>query len=153
MAAQPRRIGQPVDRGDWGMTPQTINAYYNRRQQPDHLPGGDPAAALSSIPTRIRRSITARSARVIGHEIGHGFDDQGRRFDARGGSANWWTPQDRTRFTERTARLGAQYDAYEPLPGLNINGALTMGENIGDLAASQSPMPPTGCRSRHGRRR
>jgi putative endopeptidase len=70
---------------------------------------------------------------VIGHEITHGFDDQGRRIDSKGALRDWWTPEDAKRFAEQSARLGAQYDAYEPVPGVHINGSLTMGENIADL--------------------
>ncbi|MBX3561034.1 MAG: M13 family metallopeptidase [Sphingomonas sp.] len=129
---QVSRLGGPVDRGLWNMNPQTINASYNPLmnqitfpagilQPPFFDPNADPAVNYGAI------------GAVIGHEIGHGFDDQGRRFDAQGRIRDWWTATAGERFGERTARLGAQYDAYEPLPGLNVNGALTMGENIGDL--------------------
>ena len=126
------RLGGPVDRGLWGMNPQTINASYNPLlnqitfpagilQPPFFDPNADPAANYGAI------------GAVIGHEIGHGFDDQGRRFDATGRIRDWWTDASAQRFSERATRLGTQYDSYEPLPGLHVNGGLTMGENIGDL--------------------
>ena len=129
---QVSRLPNPVDRGLWDMNPQTINASYNPLlnqitfpagilQPPFFDPAADPAVNYGAI------------GAVIGHEIGHGFDDQGRRFDATGRIRDWWTPETDRRFTERASRLGAQYGAYEPLPGLRINGELTMGENIGDL--------------------
>ncbi|MBA3895715.1 MAG: M13 family metallopeptidase [Sphingomonadaceae bacterium] len=131
-ALQLSRLGKPVDRGLWGMTPQTVNAYYNALQnqitfpaailQPPFFdPKADPAVNYGAI------------GAVIGHEIGHGFDDQGRRFAADGRLRDWWSPESAKLFTERTTRFGAQYDSYEPVPGVHINGALTMGENIGDL--------------------
>jgi endothelin-converting enzyme/putative endopeptidase len=129
---QVRRLPNPVDRSLWDMTAQTINAYYNPLmnqitfpaailQPPYFDPNADPAVNYGAI------------GAIIGHEIGHGFDDQGRRFDAQGRIRDWWSPETDRRFTERTRALGAQYNAFEPLPGLHVNGALTMGENIGDL--------------------
>jgi endothelin-converting enzyme/putative endopeptidase len=129
---QVSRLGGPVDRGLWDMKPQTINAQYNPLlnqitfpagilQPPFFDPNADPAVNYGAI------------GAVIGHEIGHGFDDQGRRFDATGRIRDWWTPETDRRFRERASRLGAQYGAYEPLPGLRVKGELTMGENIGDL--------------------
>ena len=114
------------------MTPQTVNAYYNPLQneivfpaailQPPFFdPAADPAVNYGGIGT------------VIGHEMTHGFDDQGRQFDGTGALADWWAPEDAARFLAQTKRLGAQYDAFEPLPGAHVNGALTMGENIADL--------------------
>ncbi len=126
------RLPHPVDRSLWGMTPQTINAYYSPftnqitfpaaiLQPPFFNPSADPAVNYGAI------------GAVIGHEIGHGFDDQGRRFDATGRIRDWWSEESGRRFAERTARLGAQYSSYAAIPGLNVNGQLTMGENIGDL--------------------
>ncbi len=131
-ADQNRRIGQKTDREEWGMTPQTVNAYYNSTfneivfpaailQPPFFDVNADPAVNYGGI------------GAVIGHEMGHGFDDQGSKSDADGIQRNWWTDEDRTRFEQRTKALGAQYDAYCPLQGQCVNGALTMGENIGDL--------------------
>ena len=127
------RMNGPVDKDEWGMTPQTVNAYYNSTnneivfpaailQPPFFDPQADPAVNYGGI------------GGVIGHEIGHGFDDQGRKSDGDGVLRDWWTAQDAARFSERTTRLGAQYDAYEPLPGFHVQGGLTMGENIGDAA-------------------
>ena len=126
------RLPNPVDRGLWDMTPQTINAYYNPLlnqitfpaailQPPFFDPNADAAVNYGAI------------GAVIGHEIGHGFDDQGRQFDPTGRLRDWWTPTSARQFTERTARLKQQYDGYDGIPGLKVNGQLTMGENIGDL--------------------
>ncbi|MDH2443590.1 M13-type metalloendopeptidase [Amnibacterium sp. CER49] len=127
------KIGRPVDRDEWFMTPQTVNAYYN--------PGMNeivfPAAILQPPffdPDRDEAANYGGIGAVIGHEIGHGFDDQGSQFDGDGRLDNWWTEQDRTAFEERTKALIAQYDELVP-EGLtdHVNGALTIGENIGDL--------------------
>ena len=129
---QVSRLTGPVDRSLWNMTPQTINAYYSPLtnqitfpaailQPPFFNPQADPAVNYGAI------------GAVIGHEIGHGFDDQGRQFDASGRFRDWWTPESARRFGEQTARLGAQYNSYAAIPGLNVNGQLTMGENIGDV--------------------
>ena len=126
------RLNQPVDRTEWGMTPQTVNAYYNPSlneivfpaailQPPFFDPKADPAVNYGGI------------GGVIGHEISHGFDDQGRKSNGDGALKDWWTTEDAERFDARAAKLGAQYDAIEPIPGEHINGKLTMGENIGDL--------------------
>lgn len=130
------RINGPVDRDLWDYPPQTVNASYNPLmnnitfpagilQPPFFDPNADPAVNYGAI------------GAVIGHEIGHGFDDQGSEFDEKGRIRNWWTPAAKAAFKERTDRLGAQYDSYEPLPGAHISGALTMGENIGDLGGLQ----------------
>ncbi len=129
---QVERLGGPTDRGEWGMTPQTINAYYNPTfnevvfpaailQPPFFDPHADAAVNYGAV------------GGVIGHEMGHGFDDQGAKSDARGVLHTWWLPQDTEAFHARVDRLAAQYDTYTVLPGLNINGRLTLGENIGDL--------------------
>jgi len=129
-----RKIGAPIDRDEWFMTPQTVNAYYN--------PGFNeivfPAAILQYPFFDAARDAAANYGAigaVIGHEIGHGFDDQGSRFDGDGRLHDWWTAEDRAAFEERTGSLIAQYDALEPAeaPGHHVNGALTIGENIGDL--------------------
>jgi len=130
------RLAGPVDRELWDMSPQTVNAYYNPLlnqitfpaailQPPFFDPNADPAVNYGAI------------GAVIGHEIGHGFDDQGRRFDEQGRIRDWWTPASDDRFSERATRLGGQYDTYEPVPGMRVNGQLTMGENIGDLGGVQ----------------
>ncbi|MFA6608135.1 MAG: M13 family metallopeptidase, partial [Sphingomonas sp.] len=126
------RLTKTVDRTLWDMTPQTVNAYYNPLsnqitfpaailQPPFFDPNADAAVNYGAI------------GAVIGHEIGHGFDDQGSLFDGTGKISNWWTPESKKAFTARTTVLGKQYDGYEPIPGTHIKGALTMGENIGDL--------------------
>ncbi|KZC22470.1 peptidase [Rhodanobacter thiooxydans] len=126
------KIGKPVDRSEWGMTPQTVNAYYSAQKNEIVFP-----AAILQPPFFDAKADDAINyggiGAVIGHEMGHGYDDQGSKFDAHGNNANWWTDADRTAFEARTAKLGAQFDGYEALPGKHVNGQLTMGENIGDL--------------------
>ena len=127
------KVGKPVDRSEWFMTPQTVNAYANPLlneivfpaailQPPFFDPNADPAVNYGGI------------GAVIGHEISHHFDDQGRKFDPMGNLADWWTPQDAERFKKYTDQVVAQYGAYEPIPGGKVNGELTLGENIADLA-------------------
>ncbi|HYN45574.1 MAG TPA: M13 family metallopeptidase, partial [Allosphingosinicella sp.] len=126
------RLQGPVDRSLWSMTPQTINAYYSPLTNQITFPAAilqPPFFNASADPAVNYGAIGA----VIGHEIGHGFDDQGRQFDATGRIRDWWTAASATRFTERTTRLRDQYNGYAAIPGLNVNGQLTMGENIGDL--------------------
>ncbi|UQB72287.1 M13 family metallopeptidase [Rhodococcus ruber] len=128
------KLGGPVDRDEWFMTPQTVNAYYN--------PGMNeivfPAAILQPPFFDLHADDAANYGgigAVIGHEIGHGFDDQGAKYDGDGNLENWWTDDDRTEFGKRTAALIAQYDEFEPkgLAGHRVNGSFTIGENIGDL--------------------
>ena len=125
------KLGQPIDRDEWGMTPQTINAYYNPELNEIVFP-----AAMLQPPFFDRAADDAANygaiGAVIGHEISHGFDDQGSQYDGRGNLRNWWTKEDRRRFAAKTRALIAQYDAYRPVPGYRINGALTLGENIAD---------------------
>ncbi|EZP48909.1 M13 family metallopeptidase [Sphingomonas sp. RIT328] len=126
-------LGKPLQRWEWGMTPMTVNAYANFGmveivspaailQPPFFDPAADPAINYGGI------------GAVIGHELSHHFDDQGSKYDAHGQLTDWWTPQDVERFKALTAQLVAQYDAYEPLPGMHVKGALTLGENTADLA-------------------
>ncbi len=127
------RLGKPVDRAEWFTTPQTVNAYY----QPTRNDITFPAAILQPPffdPTADDAVNYGAIGAVIGHEVSHAFDDQGRKFDGTGNLRDWWTPQDVQRFTTRTTALAAQYSAYEPLPGEHINGELTLGENIADLS-------------------
>lgn len=130
---QLNKIGKPVDRTEWFMTPQTVNAYANPLmnevvfpaailQPPFFDPNADPAVNYGAI------------GAVIGHELSHHFDDQGRKFDPKGNFAEWWTPQDVERFKTYTDKVVAQYAAYEPIPGGHVNGELTLGENMADLA-------------------
>ncbi len=126
------KLGGPIDRGEWGMNPQTVNAYYRASlneivfpaailQAPFFDPNADPAVNYGGI------------GAVIGHEMGHGFDDQGRKTDGNGEQRDWWTEQDAESYTARATKLATQYDEFEPLPGEFVNGELSLGENIGDL--------------------
>jgi putative endopeptidase len=125
------RLPGPVDRSEWTMTPQTNDAYNGSLrdivfpaailQPPEFDPSADPAVNYGA------------AGFVIGHELTHGFDDEGRKLDASGALRDWWTPADAAAFDARAAKLGAQYSSYEPIPGVHINGDLTMGENIADL--------------------
>jgi endothelin-converting enzyme/putative endopeptidase len=129
-----KKIGAPVDREEWFMLPQTVNAYYNPGTNEICFPAGilqPPFFDADADPAENYGAIGA----VIGHEIGHGFDDQGSQYDGQGNLNNWWTQEDRDAFEERSEKLVAQYSGYEPrdLPGEHVNGQLTVGENIGDL--------------------
>ena len=126
------RLPNPVDRRLWGMNPQIINASYNPLMNQLTFPAGILQPPFFDPNADAAVNYGAIGA-VIGHEMGHGFDDQGRRFDPTGRVRDWWTEAAGQRFTERATRLGQQYAAYTPVPGLNVNGQLTMGENIGDL--------------------
>ncbi len=147
-----KKLGGPVDRDEWHMTPQTVNAYYNPGmneivfpaailQPPFFDPNADDATNYGGI------------GGVIGHEIGHGFDDQGSKYDGDGNLNDWWTDADRAEFDKRAKMLIAQYDGFEPTqtPGQHVNGSLTIGENIGDLGgltlgykAYRRSLPPEG---------
>jgi putative endopeptidase len=131
-ARQMKKVGRPVDRNEWLMPPQMVNAYYQPPmneiafpaailQPPFFDPAADDAVNFGGIGT------------VIGHELTHGFDDQGALFDLNGNLKNWWSVEDKMQFDKQTAHLAEQYDSYEPLPGLHVNGKLTLGENIADL--------------------
>lgn len=131
-ADQNRRVGQKTDREEWGMTPQTVNAYYNSAFNEIVFPAAILQPPFFDVHADAAVNYGGIGA-VIGHEMGHGFDDQGSKSDADGIQRNWWTDEDRARFEQLTKALGAQYDAYCPLEGQCVNGGLTMGENIGDL--------------------
>lgn len=126
------KLGKPVDRSEWFMPPQKVNAYYNPGMNEIVFP-----AAILQPPFFDLNADDAVNyggiGGVIGHEIGHGFDDQGSKYTGEGNLENWWTDEDRNNFEQRTRNLIAQYSAYLPLPDLPINGELTLGENIGDL--------------------
>ncbi|WP_432536664.1 M13 family metallopeptidase [Kineococcus arenarius] len=128
------KLGGPVDRSEWFMTPQTVNAYYNPGMNEIVFPAAILRPPFFSLDADDAENYGGIGA-VIGHEIGHGFDDQGSKYDGDGNLRDWWTDADRAEFGERTAALIAQYDALEPpeTPGKHVNGALTVGENIGDL--------------------
>ena len=130
------RVGAKVDRGEWGMTPQTVNAYYNGNKNEIVFPAAILQPPFFNVAADDAVNYGAIGA-VIGHEISHGFDDQGSQFDGDGKLRNWWTPEDRKAFEAITSKLDAQYSAYEPLPGVHVNGKLTMGENIADLSGVQ----------------
>ena len=127
------QLGKPVDRTRWGMTPQTVNAYYNASNNEIVFPAAILQPPFFDVNADDAVNYGAIGA-VIGHEIGHGLDDQGRKSDGEGNLRDWWTPDDAKAFEARTDKLGAEYDALEPLPGLHVNGKLTMGENIGDVS-------------------
>jgi putative endopeptidase len=129
------KLGKPVDKDEWAMSPQTVNAYYSSSkneivfpagilQPPFYSPDADDALNYGGI------------GAVIGHEFTHGFDDQGSKYDAKGNLESWWTNEDRERFDARTDVVVKQFDAYEPLEGLHVNGQLTLGENIADLGGA-----------------
>jgi len=127
-----KKIGQPVDKTEWHMTPQTVNAYYNPTQNEIVFPAAilqPPFFDLSADDAVNYGAIGG----VIGHEMGHGFDDQGSKFDGDGVLRNWWTDQDREEFTKRTEKLVEQYSSFEVLDSVFVNGTFTLGENIGDL--------------------
>ncbi|QKG52739.1 M13 family metallopeptidase [Hymenobacter sp. BRD67] len=126
------KFGKPIDRGEWGMTPPTVNAYYNSSmneivfpagilQPPFYDPKADDAVNYGGI------------GAVIGHEMTHGFDDQGRRSDAKGNLRDWWTKEDNEKFSAKAAMVGKQYSAFSPLDSVHVNGDLTMGENLADI--------------------
>jgi putative endopeptidase len=127
------QLGKPVDKSEWSMTPQTVNAVNLPLQNALVFP-----AAILNPPFFDASATAAQNygavGTVIGHEISHSFDDQGSQFDADGRLTNWWTPEDFAHFQAAADRLAAQYDAYEPLPGLHVNGKLTLSENIADVA-------------------
>ena len=126
------KVGTPTDRHEWGMTPQTVNAYYNPTDNTINFP-----AAILQPPFFYANGDDAINyggiGAVIGHESSHGYDDEGSQFDAQGNNVNWWTKADRDKFDARTHKLVEQFNGYSPLPGLHVNGQLTLGENIGDL--------------------
>jgi len=125
-------IDKKIDPEDWGMTPQTVNAYYSPTRNEIVFP-----AAILQPPFFDPKADMAVNyggiGAVIGHEITHGFDDQGRHYDKTGALADWWTPADSAKFEAQTKALGAQYDTYTPLKGVHVKGDQTMGENIADL--------------------
>src|SRR5436305_1474980 len=130
------KIGKPVDPTDWGMTPPTVNAYYNPNMNEIVFPAG-----ILQAPFFYANADDAvnygRIGAVIGHEMTHGFDDQGRQFDAAGNLRDWWSPQSAAEFKKRSGAIVKQYNEYEPFPGLHDNGELTPGEYIADIRAVQ----------------
>lgn len=127
------KLAKPVDRSEWGMTPQTVNAYYRATLNEIVFPAAILQAPFFDVEADDAFNYGAIGA-VIGHEFSHGFDDQGRKFDGRGRLEDWWTDLDAREYEDRSAGLIEQYDAFRPIPDQAINGELTLGENIADLA-------------------
>ncbi len=126
------KIGKPVDRTEWGMTPPTVNAYYQPNRNEIVFPAGilQPPFFYANADDAVNYGGIGA---VIGHEMTHGFDDQGRQFDADGNLRDWWSPKSAEEFKKRSQAVVKQYNEYEPLPGLHVNGELTQGENIADI--------------------
>jgi putative endopeptidase len=132
MAYEINKIGKPVDRTEWGMTPPTVNAYYNPSMNEIVFPAGILQPPFFDFKADDAVNYGGIGV-VIGHEISHGFDDQGSKFDAEGNLKMWWSAETRKQFDARTAVLAKEFDTYNPIDSAHINGALTLGENIGDL--------------------
>jgi putative endopeptidase len=126
------KLTKPVDPEEWSATPQTVNAYYSATRNEIVFPAGILQAPFFD-PNADSAINYGGIGGVIGHELTHGFDDQGRKSDGHGMLTDWWQPVDAARFQAEAARYGAQYDSYSVAPGVNVNGAVTMGENIADL--------------------
>lgn len=128
-------LGKPVDKSRWGMSPQTVNAYFRPSANEIVFP-----AAILQAPFYDYRADAAVNfggiGAVIGHEISHGFDDSGAKYDGDGNLVNWWTAEDEAKFKAASQALASQYDKYEPVPGIFVNGKFTLGENIGDLGGA-----------------
>jgi putative endopeptidase len=129
------RVGKPVDRTEWHMTPETVNAYFSPVQNEIVFPAGILQPPFFDVTMDDAVNYGAIGM-VIGHEMTHGYDDQGRKYDADGNLQNWWTEADVKAFEERAKKVVDQFNAYEPLPGLHVNGQLTLGENIADLGGA-----------------
>ena len=132
------RFAKPVDRGLWEMTPQTVNAYYDPTLNQITVPAAilQPPFFDASADPAVNYAETG--ATTIGHEMGHGFDDQGRQYDAQGRLRDWWTPATAAKYKVKADRLAAQFDQYEPIPGVHIKGRLTLGENLADLGGLET---------------
>ena len=131
-ARELNKIGKPVDPTEWGMTPPTVNAYYQPNRNEIVFPAGilQPPFFYANADDAVNYGAIGA---VIGHEMTHGFDDQGRQFDADGNLRDWWSPQSAAEYDKRRKAVVAQYNEYEPLPGMHVNGELTQGENIADI--------------------
>ncbi len=127
------KLDKPVDPLEWDMTPQTVNAYYDPSKNEIVLPAAELAPPFFDPKAELAVNYGGIGASTIGHEITHGFDDEGRHYDGDGKLVDWWTDDDSKRFEAEAAKYGAQFDTYEPLPGMHIKGDQTMGENIADL--------------------
>jgi putative endopeptidase len=126
------KIGKPVDRGEWGMSPPTVNAYYNPQMNDINFPAGilQPPFFDPSQDDAVNYGAVGA---IIGHELTHGFDDEGRQFDGKGNLEDWWTPADGKQFTQRADCVVKEYDGFIGVDDLHVNGKLTLGENIADL--------------------
>jgi putative endopeptidase len=135
---QLKRFPHPVDRTLWDMTPQTVNAYYNPSMNQITVPAAilQPPFFDANADPAINYGETG--ATTVGHEMGHGFDDEGRQFDAKGRLRDWWTPATATKYKVKADMLAAQFDQYEPIPGVHIKGKLTLGENLADLGGLET---------------
>ena len=135
---QLKRFPHPVDRTLWDMTPQTVNAYYDPTMNQITVPAAilQPPFFDANADPAVNYGETG--ATTIGHEMGHGFDDQGRQYDAKGRLRNWWTPATADKYKVKADRLAAQFDQYEPIPGVHIKGRLTLGENLADLGGLET---------------
>ena len=129
---QINKLGKPINRSEWFMPPQTVNAYYNPLMNEIVFPAAILQPPFFNLDADDAVNYGGIGA-VIGHEVSHGFDDSGRKYDGKGNLRNWWTTTDQEEFEERTTKLVKQYDAYKPFPTDNVNGKFTLGENIGDL--------------------
>ena len=127
------QLGGPIDRDEWGMTAPTVNAYYDPTLNEIVFPAGILQLPVFNPQADDAFNYGATGA-TIGHEISHGFDDEGSQFDSDGNLRDWWTPQDHAKFKAKTDKLIKEYSAFEPVPGFHVNGELTLGENIGDIA-------------------
>ena len=126
------KLGKPVDPTEWGMTPPTVNAYYNPPQNNINFPAGILQPPFYDVTRRTPAVNFGGIGVVIGHEMTHGFDDQGSKYDLHGNVKVWWTAEDLAKFKERTECTAKEYDGFEVAPGQNLNGHLTLGENTAD---------------------
>jgi putative endopeptidase len=129
------RVGQAVDRNEWAMTPETVNAYYSPSLNEIVFPAGILQPPFFDL-TMDNAVNYGGIGVVIGHEMTHGYDDQGRKFDGDGNLNDWWTPADAKAFEDRSQKLVDEFNAYEVLPGVHVNGELTLGENLADLGGA-----------------
>jgi predicted metalloendopeptidase len=127
------KVGKPVDRTEWGMTPPTVNAYYDPSMNEIVLPAGELQPPFFSRDFYAPVNLGDEGASTVGHEITHGFDDEGSQFDGEGNLRDWWTKETKAKFDEATKCVQEQYSGYEAVPGVKLNGALTSGENIADI--------------------
>jgi endothelin-converting enzyme/putative endopeptidase len=135
---QLKRFPDPVDRTLWEMTPQTVNAYYDPTMNQITLPAAILQPPFFDANADPAVNYAETGATTIGHEMGHGYDDQGRQYDAKGRLKDWWTPATATKYKVKADRLAAQFDQYEPIPGVHIKGKLTLGENLADLGGLET---------------